>query len=340
MLPLDLVFNLAAKVRTWSLAFVIVISCPLSAIAQDKVKLLLDWLPTGDYAVYYAGVQQGFFRDANIDLTIERGFGGTDTVTKIATAVAEFGIADIGSVMAGRARTQAPVKAVASIYTKPPHSVFVLESSGIKTFKDLEGRKLAHAPGSSVRVFLPLVLARNNVDIAKIEITQSGPATMGPLLVSKQADAVLGFLPNLPRFDLVAKQSGGAVKAIEFAGTLQIYGNVLFASEATLSGKADLVRRFTAALIRSMEYTRDNPKQAFAAIQAAVPGLNPEGDYAAMELATKLMFDSEIARKLPTGSLDPAQVKRTWDLLAEAQSLPAAGTDPESFVARDFLPRR
>jgi NitT/TauT family transport system substrate-binding protein len=310
------------------------------AQAREPAKLLLDWIPTGDYAAFYAGLAQGFFRDAGIDLTIERGFGGADTVTKIATGVAEFGVADIGSLMAGRARTQVPVKAIASIYTRPPHSIFSLAASGIKTFKDLEGKKLAGAPGSSVRVFLPLVLARNNVDISKIELVQSEPATMGPLLISGQANAVMGFLPNLPRFNGMARQQGGSVNALEFADTLQIYGNVLFASEATLASKADLARRFTGALAKSLEFTRDNPRQAFAAIQAAVPGLNPEGDFAAMEIAIKLMFDSETARRLPTGSLDAAQVKRTWELLAEAQSLPAAATDPESFVSREFLPRR
>ncbi len=123
----------------------------------------------------------------------------------------------------------------------------------------------------------------------------------------------MGFLPNL--HDLTAWRVSSvarAVNALEFADTLQIYGNVLFASEATIAGKADLVRRFSGALVRSLEFTRDNARTAFSAIQAAVPGLNPEGDFAAMEIATKLMFDSEVARRLPTGSLDAAQVKRTW----------------------------
>ncbi|MFZ4809333.1 MAG: ABC transporter substrate-binding protein [Hyphomicrobiaceae bacterium] len=307
--------------------------------AQDRAKLLLDWLPTGDYAAYYAGLEKGFFKDAGIELTIERGFGGADTVTKIATGTAEFGLADIGSLMAGRVRTQTPVKAIASIYTRPPHSIFVLGDSGISKFKDLEGRSLAGAPGSSVRVFLPLVLARNNVDITKISLVQSEPATMGPLLVSGQANAVMGFLPNLPRFNGMASQQGKTVKAIEFADTLQIYGNVLIAAEATLTSKPDLAKRFVGALVKSLEFTRDSPKDAFAAIQKAVPGLNPEGDFAAMQLATKLMFDSEVAKKLPTGSFDAAQLKRTWEVLAEAQSLAVADTNPESFVSRDFLPK-
>lgn len=120
------------------------------ASAQD-VKLLLDWVPTGDYAAYYAALDRGFYKEAGLNVTIERGFGSSDTVTKIATGVAPFGVADIAAVMTGRVRSQTPVKAIASIFTRPPHSVFVLADSGIKTFKDLEGKSLAGAPGSSVR---------------------------------------------------------------------------------------------------------------------------------------------------------------------------------------------
>jgi NitT/TauT family transport system substrate-binding protein len=325
------------------LALSLAVALPLlgsAASAQDRVRLLLDWIPTGDYAAFYAGAARGFFREAGIDLSIERGFGGADTVTKIAAGVAEFGIADIGSLMAGRVRTQVPVRAIASIYTRPPHAIFVTSASNIATFRDLEGRRLAGAPGSSVRVFLPLVLARNGVDINRIELVQSEPATMGPLLVSGQAHAVMGFLPNLPRFAAMARQQNQTVRALEFADALQIYGNVLFASEQTLATRGDVARRFVGALVRSLEYTRDNPREAFAAISAAVPGLNPEGDFAALELAIKLMFDSDVARRLPTGSLDAAQLRRTWEVLAEAQGLPVAATDPETFVSRDFLPAR
>ena len=160
------------------------------ATAQDEATLILDWVPDGSYAAFYAGVAEGFYEEAGIDLTIERGFGSSDTVTKIASGVAKFGIADIAAVMAGRVRAETPVKAIASIYTRPPHSIFVLADSGIETFEDLEGRSLAGAPGSAVRVYLPLVMARNEVDMSMVELVNSEPATMGPLLVSGQADAV------------------------------------------------------------------------------------------------------------------------------------------------------
>ncbi len=39
------------------------------ARAEDKAVLQLDWLPTGEHAAYFAGLQRGFFHDAGIDLS-------------------------------------------------------------------------------------------------------------------------------------------------------------------------------------------------------------------------------------------------------------------------------
>ena len=312
---------------------------PALARAQD-VKLLLDWIPTGDYAAYYAAVDRGFYKEAGLNVTIERGFGSSDTVTKIATGVAQFGIADIGALMAGSVRSQVPVRAIASIYTRPPHSIFVLADSPIRTFKDLEGRSLAGAPGSAVRVFLPLVLSRNKVDIGKVQIINSEPATMGPLLVSGKANAVTGFLPNRPRFEAMAKEQGKEVRVLQFSETLQIYGNALIASDATIAKNPELVRRFVAATLRGLEFTRTNPRAATESMARMVPGIEAQREMAAAEIANALVFDSEVAKRLPVGSFDAAQLRRTWETVAEAQQLEAKGVNPESFVTREFLPKR
>lgn len=308
------------------------------ALAQDRATLILDWVPDGSYAAFFAGVDQGFYSDVGIDLTIERGFGSSDTVTKIATGVAEFGIADIGALMAGRMRAETPVTAIASIYTRPPHSIFVLEDSGIETFKDLEGRSLAGAPGSGVRVFLPLVLEREGVDIDQINLINAEPATMGPLLVSGQADAVTGFLTNKPRFDVMAAEQGKVVSVLEFAEAIQIYGNALIAADSTIANSPDLTRRFVAATMQALEFGRDAPEETVASMMKMVPGLNPEGDGAALLVHNFLTFESDVAARLPVGAFDADQLRETWEVVAEAQEFDAAAMNPEMFVTREFLP--
>ena len=45
-----------------------------------------------------------------------------------------------------------------------PHSLFVLESSGIKGFKDLAGKTLATTPGNSHRNYFPIAAKMAGLD--------------------------------------------------------------------------------------------------------------------------------------------------------------------------------
>src|SRR5262245_49378182 len=69
------------------------------ARAQDKVTYQLGWIPTGEYAPYFAGVAKGFYKQEGIDLVMSRGFGSGDTVKKVAGGGAMLGEADISTVM-------------------------------------------------------------------------------------------------------------------------------------------------------------------------------------------------------------------------------------------------
>ena len=69
------------------------------AAAADAVDFQLDWTPGGISAAYYLGVEQGCFTDQDIDVTISRGYGAADAVTKVATGVADFSVTDLGVII-------------------------------------------------------------------------------------------------------------------------------------------------------------------------------------------------------------------------------------------------
>src|SRR5271170_2361127 len=120
-----------------------------SARAADSVTLQLDWVPSGIAAGWYYGVAQHCFSDQGIDVSIKRGYGAGDAITKIATGASEFGVTDLGAMIAGRAKTGAAVKGLLPIMSDSPFGVVVMDSSPIKTLKDLEGRSVASAPGDA-----------------------------------------------------------------------------------------------------------------------------------------------------------------------------------------------
>ena len=70
----------------------------VTADAADKVRFQTDWLPSGEHAMYYGGWQKGIFAEEGIDITITRGYGSGDTLTKLAGGAFDFGVADVASV--------------------------------------------------------------------------------------------------------------------------------------------------------------------------------------------------------------------------------------------------
>src|ERR1043165_9283174 len=81
-----------------------------TANAADKVRFQTDWLPSGEHAMYYGAWQKGIFAEEGIDITITRGYGSGDTLTKLAGGAFDFGVADAASVLTARARQNVPVK--------------------------------------------------------------------------------------------------------------------------------------------------------------------------------------------------------------------------------------
>src|SRR5580765_1068692 len=116
------------------------------AIAQDKVSLRLNWYFGGLHVPFYYGKEKGFYKAEGIDLTINEGRGSANTVQVVAAGSDTFGLADSSSVIATAAKG-AEIKSVMSILNSTGFSVVSLASTGIKTPKDLEGKKFAVSPG-------------------------------------------------------------------------------------------------------------------------------------------------------------------------------------------------
>jgi NitT/TauT family transport system substrate-binding protein len=156
------------------------------ALAQDKVRFQTDWIPSGEHAMYYGGWAKGIFAAEGMGVTITRGCSSGGTVTKLAgggfTGVADSRQND------GRARQNVPVKTIAVVSLIAP-SLFVLKSSGITSFKGLEGKKIGITPGNSHKFYFPKVAERAGTDPNKITWVSMDGAAMAAQLIAKNLDA-------------------------------------------------------------------------------------------------------------------------------------------------------
>ena len=116
------------------------------ALAQDaKVRFQLDWRFEGPSALFLLPAAKGYFKAAQLDVTIDAGNGSGGTVTRVASGTYDLGFADMAALMEFHANNpDAPNKPVAvmMVYNNTPAAVMALKKSGIKSPKDLSGKKL------------------------------------------------------------------------------------------------------------------------------------------------------------------------------------------------------
>jgi ABC-type nitrate/sulfonate/bicarbonate transport system substrate-binding protein len=66
------------------------------AAALDQVSMQLKWKHQFQFAGYYAAVEQGFYRDASLDVTIREGGPDIDVAEAVASGKADFGACSAG----------------------------------------------------------------------------------------------------------------------------------------------------------------------------------------------------------------------------------------------------
>ena len=310
------------------------LSALTGARAADIVKFQTDWIPSGEHAMYYGGWQKGIFAEEGIDITITRGYGSGDTVTKLAGGAFDYGVADVAAVMTARARQKIPVKVIATLYTHSPHSLFVLKSSGISSFKGLEGKKIGITPGNSHKFYFPKVAERSGTDPNKIVWVNMDGAAMAAQLIAKNIDAAPFY--SLHHYDQnkAAKGAGEEIVVLPFVQTgFAIYAASIVATDKTIAERPDLTRRFLRAVRRSFEWARDNPQEACEAHIAKVPDVQLDDCLGSLKAVMAFVF-TDHEKEVGFGQVSPERLKTTWEAVATSQELPISWDPNQAFDTR------
>jgi NitT/TauT family transport system substrate-binding protein len=252
---------------------------------QDKVSFRMNWYLGGLHVPFYYGKERGFYSAEGIDLTLNEGRGSANTVQVVAAGSDTFGLADSSSVIV-TASKGADVKSVMSLLNSTGFAVISMASTGIRTPKDLEGKRLAVSPGDPLGQLFQAVAAVNKLDMSKISLVQVDPAAKVVSVLERKADALLGGADD--QYFLI-KQRGIEPAALRFADHgANIVGMTVLTKGELIKSKPDLVRRFVRASARSWEEAKRNPGAAVDAALKVKPDLNRQSTL------DQLMVDIEL----------------------------------------------
>jgi NitT/TauT family transport system substrate-binding protein len=265
----------------------IVVSLLFTSVAgaQDKVSFRMNWYLGGLHVPFYYGKDRGFYAAEGIDVTLNEGRGSANTVQVVAAGSDTFGLADSSSVIT-TASKGADVKSVMSLLNSTGFAVISMASTGIRTPKDLEGKRLAVSPGDPLGQLFQALAAVNKLDMSKISLVQVDPAAKVVSVLEKKADALLGGADD--QYFLI-KQRGIEPAALRFADHgANIVGMTVLTKSELIKSKPDLVRRFVRASARSWEEAKKNPGAAVDAALKVKPDLNRQSTL------DQLMVDIEL----------------------------------------------
>ncbi len=306
-------------------------------IAADKVVVQLDWLPGGDKSFVYTGVKQGFFSAEGLDVSIVQGRGSADAITKVGTGAADVGFGGISALMMAAAEGGAPVKAVMSIYSKQPDSLYTVKGGSIKTLKDVVGKTVATSTFSSSNTLWPVILESNGIDPSKVKLLKVDAATLAPLLAQGRVDATINWVTVAPGFTSILKQAGKDLEILPWSAAGLIgYGWCATASDKMIRERPEVLRRYVRALQKSVQFAIANPDKAAADLKSMVP--ESDVQILAAELRASIpLIDNEISKRDGIGAFESKHLATTWSWVAKSMGYTTGKVDPEKLVDRRFL---
>jgi NitT/TauT family transport system substrate-binding protein len=326
----------ATKLLGGAAALALALLAGVPASAQTPVKFTLDWVFQGPTAPFLLALDKGYYKAEGLDVSMDPGQGSAGAVQRIATGAYQIGFADVNSIIEYNAKNPGKeVLCVFMAYDFAPFGVYALKKSGIKTPKDLEGKKLG-APvfDASFRLF-PAFAKKNG--ITKWEHVNLTPQLREQSLVQGGVDFISGHYFS-SMLDLKARgvkfDDIVAMRYVDYG--LDLYANgIVVSPEMAKNEKA--VIGFVAATLKGWKDTIADNKAAIAAAKKRDPLIDEVLEMERLQISLQTNVLTPYVKANGMGDVEPERFARSVQLVSDAFGLSPAPA-PDKVFTNKFLP--
>jgi NitT/TauT family transport system substrate-binding protein len=308
------------------------------AAAADKVILMLNWYVYGEHAPFYLGKEKGLYAAEGIDLEIQEGRGSGVTAQAVAAKTAQFGYIDVPTMMRAAVKG-APLVATGVLLQTSPMSAMGFVEKNIRKPEDIKGKTVATTPGDSMSQIWPLFLKKTGLKESDFKTVSGDAQTKLNAVINGQADLLLGYV--MDQSMKIKDATGKDVYPIKFADYgVNLVSSGIVTNTDLVKSNPDLVRRFMAASVKSVEAAVKDPKAAAQAILNANPkGGKPDTLLQGFELTIPL-YQAPGKKDTKPFRVSDELMSETVDLMVEYGGLDAAAKkDPKVYYTNDYLPK-
>ncbi|USX26844.1 EAL domain-containing protein [Oxalobacteraceae bacterium OTU3CINTB1] len=240
------------------LSLLVLLLAAAPTVAQDKVTLRLKHLHQFQFAGYYAALEQGYYRDAGLDVRILEGGDGNEAERDVLSGKAEYGVAGSSLLLARLAGK--PVVVLGVIFQHSPYGLAMRQSGGEPDIRRVIGKRamigsLTDEAGNADELLA--YLAKEGVPVGSIQ--RLAPSFDPHDLIEGRVDAMAVYTTNEPDlfdrvgfpYDIYSPRAVG----------IDFYGDNLFTSEREIASHPERVRAFRAATMRGWQWAMSHQEE-------------------------------------------------------------------------------
>jgi NitT/TauT family transport system substrate-binding protein len=245
-----------------------------AAAGPDRVRLQLKWRHQAQFAGYYVAQDRGYFKERNLEVEMLPGGPDRAAPDQVLAGAAEIGVAWAGDVLARRDKNE-PLVIVAQLFQRSAGRLISRKSAGIKTPRDLAGKRVGVWVGANELKFRALVdkygldnRIENNRDLTVIK----QGFDMAPFLKG-ELDAASAQTYNEYNEVVESGVRPQDLNVIDYhAEGVGILEDNLFITEEMMRKNREVVIRFLAAAQKGwQDAVRDQPYAVEAVMKRADP---------------------------------------------------------------------
>jgi len=268
--------------------------------APRGATLVLDFQPNAVHSGIYAGLENGLYDDAGVELEVEQPSSTSDAPKLLRAGRAEFAILDIHDL--GLAREQGfDIVAVAPIIRRPLAAVIAADGEQIRRPADLAGAQVGVTGVPSDDAVLDSVLESGGLDPASVDRVVIGFEAV-PTLAAGRLDAATAFW-NAEGVALRRRGVPTREFRVDRFGAPRYPELVLVTTGELIESDPELVSGVVDATVSGYEFVVDDPASGLDALLAGASGLD------AAEQEAQL--DALLPALSPVGRFD-VDVLRAW----------------------------
>ena len=301
----------------------------------QPVTLQLKWVTQAQFAGFYAALDQGYYEEEGLDVTIRP--GGPDIVPEqvVLGGQAEFGINWLDNTLATRDQGGEIVN-IAQVYARSGMTEITWADSGLEAITDLEGKKVGvWLGGNEHKLFA--ALTKNGLDPQQDVEIVAQPFDMN-LFLNREVDAAAAMTYN--ELAQVLEQENpdtGELYTLEELnvflmsdlGTGALEDGVFVRSEWIQDeANQDVATRFLKASFKGWVYCRDNAEECLQIVLDNGPTLGEGHQRWQLNEVNKLIWPNELG----IGVMVPADFDNTATIALDYGVIANEASD-EAFVS-------